>query len=156
MATTQPYKGYEGTADMDMERQVCRGKILFIDDVVTYEADSPRELQKEFEAAVEDYIETCTLVGKEPQRPLKGQFNVRITPALHRAATLRACQDRVSLNEVVGQALDAYVNAGTTEVRHSVRLIVEQSSEAHQTLVSTASAQTAPIWQSVEVSHVHH
>jgi predicted HicB family RNase H-like nuclease len=156
MATTQPYKGYEGTADMDMERQVCRGKILFIDDVVTYEADSPRELQKEFEAAVEDYIETCTHVGKEPQRPLKGQFNVRITPALHRAAALRACQDCVSLNEVVGQALDAYINAGTTEVRHSVRLIVEQSSEAHQTLVSTASAQTAPIWQSVEVSHVHH
>lgn len=156
MATTRPYKGYEGTADMDMERQVCRGKILFIDDVVTYESDSPRELQREFEAAVEDYIETCTLVGKEPQRPLKGQFNVRITPALHRAATLRACQDHVSLNEVVVQALGAYVNTGTTEVRHSVRLIVEQSPEAHQTLVSTASAQTAPIWQSVEVSHVHH
>lgn len=75
MATTQPYKGYEGTADMDMERQVCRGKILFIDDVVTYEADSPRGLQQEFEAAVDDYIETCALVGKEPQKPMKGQFN---------------------------------------------------------------------------------
>lgn len=156
MATTQPYKGYEGTADMDMERQVCRGKILFIDDVVTYEADSPSALQKEFEAAVDDYIETCALVGKDPQRPLKGQFNVRIPPALHRAVTLRACRDGISLNEVVVQALDAHVNTSTTEVRHSVRLIVEQSSETHQTLVSTASAQTAPIWQSVEVSHVHH
>lgn len=156
MANTKPYKGYEGTADMDMDRQVCRGKILFIDDLVTYEADSPRGLQHEFEAAVDDYIETCALVGKEPQRPLKGQFNVRIPPALHRAATLRACRDGISLNEVVVQALDAHVNTSTTEVRHSVRLIVEQSSEAHQTLVSTASAQTAPIWQSVEVSHVHH
>ena len=120
MATTQPYKGYEGTADMDMERQVCRGKILFIDDVVTYEADSPRGLQQEFEAAVDDYIETCALVGKEPQKPMKGQFNVRITPALHRAVSLHACREGISLNEAVGRALDAYVNAGTTEVRHSV------------------------------------
>ena len=41
-----------------MSRQVCRGKILFISDLVTYEAQSPVELQKEFELAVDDYIET--------------------------------------------------------------------------------------------------
>ena len=46
MATTRPYKGYEGTADMDMERQVCRGRILFIDDLVTYEAASPAALHQ--------------------------------------------------------------------------------------------------------------
>lgn len=155
MATAQPYKGYEGTADMDMERQVCRGKILFIDDVVTYEADSPRGLQQEFEAAVDDYIETCALVGKEPQKPMKGQFNVRIAPALHRAVSLHACREGISLNEAVGRALDAYVNAGTTEVRHSVRVIFEQSQEAPRTLTSTSSVQTAPVWQSLEVSHVH-
>ena len=38
-----------------MTRSVCRGKILFIDDLVTYEAASPATLQKEFEAAVDDY-----------------------------------------------------------------------------------------------------
>ena len=40
-----------------MTRSVCRGKILFIDDLVTYEAASPAKLQKEFEAAVDDYLE---------------------------------------------------------------------------------------------------
>ncbi len=54
------YKDYEGTAELDMERKVCRGKILFIDDLVTYEADTPAKLQHEFEAAVDDYIETCS------------------------------------------------------------------------------------------------
>jgi predicted HicB family RNase H-like nuclease len=151
MANTKPYKGYDGTADMDMERQVCRGKILFIDDLVTYEADSPSALQKEFEAAVEDYIETCALVGKTPQKPMKGQFNVRIAPALHKAASLRACRDGVSLNEVVGQALDAYVNPHT-EVTHNVRLTIEAPRESH-TFVATASSE--PRWASVGATHAH-
>ena len=104
------YKDYEGTAELDVSRGICRGKILFIDDLVTYESKIPAKLQKEFEAAVDDYLVACAAVGKEPQRPLRGLFNVRIAPALHRAATLRAVADRVSLNEIVGRALDAFVN----------------------------------------------
>lgn len=103
------YKDYEGTAELDMARCVCRGKILFISDLVTYEAALPSELQKEFEAAVDDYIETCKELDREPQKPLKGQFNVRIPPALHKAATLRAMTDSITLNDVVVHALDSYV-----------------------------------------------
>jgi len=104
------YKDYEGTAELDMTRGVCRGKILFITDLVTYEAALPGQLQKEFEAAVDDYLLTCEELNREPQRPLKGQFNVRIPPAMHRSATLRAIRDDASLNEVVVCALDAYLN----------------------------------------------
>jgi predicted HicB family RNase H-like nuclease len=105
------YKDYEGTAELDMARGVCRGKILFINDLVTYEASQPSELQKEFEAAVDDYVETCAELGREPQKSLKGQFNVRISQELHKASTLRALSDGVSLNDVVVKALDAYINA---------------------------------------------
>lgn len=61
------YKDYEGTAELDMTRGVCRGKILFIADLVTYESESPAGLQKEFESAVDDYLETCVALGKEAQ-----------------------------------------------------------------------------------------
>jgi predicted HicB family RNase H-like nuclease len=61
------YKEYEGIAEFDIDHGVYRGKVLFIDDLVTYEADSRRELQREFEAAVDDYIATCATLGKEPQ-----------------------------------------------------------------------------------------
>ena len=71
------YKDFEGSAELDMERQVCRGKLLFIDDLVTYEAASIANLQSEFEAAVDDYLETCKSLGRDPKRPLKGLFNVR-------------------------------------------------------------------------------
>lgn len=104
------YKDYEGIAELDMARGVCRGKILFINDLVTYEAAQPTELQKEFESAVQDYIETCAALGREPQKSLKGQFNVRIAPTIHKAATLKAVSEGTSLNDVVAKALDAYLN----------------------------------------------
>ena len=76
---------------------------------MTYESLTPDRLQSEFEAAVDDYIETCAEVGKEPQRPFKGLFNVRVPPALHRAAVLRATREGAALNEVVVKALSEYL-----------------------------------------------
>lgn len=61
------YGPYKGTVEVDLVNYVCRGKVLFIDDVVTYEADSLPELQGQFEAAVDDYINTCVEIGKDPQ-----------------------------------------------------------------------------------------
>lgn len=104
------YKGYEGSTEIDMERGVCRGKILFINDLVTYEAETPIKLKEEFEAAVDDYIETCNQLNRTPQKSLKGQFNVRILPELHRKAAMFAMGERLSLNEVVSRALTKYLD----------------------------------------------
>jgi predicted HicB family RNase H-like nuclease len=104
------YKDYEGTADVDMDSFVCRGKILFINDLVTYQAVTPAELQKSFEEAVEDYLTTCSELGRQPQKPLKGMFNVRVAPQLHKAATLKAHELGTSLNDIVTRALDGYLN----------------------------------------------
>lgn len=103
------YKGYEGTAVLDMERMVCRGKVLLIDDLVTYESAIPSELQKQFEEAVDDYIQTCAELGRPAKVPLKGQFNVRLSPAIHKQLVLRAASDDISLNEVVSRACEAYI-----------------------------------------------
>lgn len=103
------YKGYEGSAELDLARGVCRGKLLLINDLVTYESDSIAGLQGAFEEAVEDYIETCRELGRAPQVTLKGQFNVRLSPGLHRELILRAAQEEVSLNEVVSRACEAFV-----------------------------------------------
>ncbi len=145
------YKDYEGTAELDMARKVCRGKILFIDDLVTYEAASPAKLQEEFEAAVDDYIGTCVSLSREPQKPLKGQFNVRTPPALHKAAVLRALVDNVSLNEVVVRALDAFVNV-RADINHNVRITLDADPNSLQTLVSSASVNSQ--WE--VVSNVKH
>jgi predicted HicB family RNase H-like nuclease len=104
------YKDFEGSAEIDTDTLVCRGKILFVDDLVTYKANSPADLVREFHAAVDDYLETCALVGKAPQKPCKGQFNVRVTPEQHRQAQRRATEDNTSLNAVVTSALEHYLS----------------------------------------------
>ncbi|MBP6216295.1 MAG: type II toxin-antitoxin system HicB family antitoxin [Luteimonas sp.] len=110
------YKGYHGSVTPDMERGVLRGKLLFISDLVTYEADTLPGLRAEFEVAVDDYLATCEQLDRQPQQPASGSFNVRVGAERHRAAQVRAAADGVSLNEVVSRALDCYVS-NTREVR---------------------------------------
>jgi predicted HicB family RNase H-like nuclease len=134
------YKEFEGSAELDVKRGVCRGKILHIDDVVTYESKDVLRLQKEFEDAVVDYLETCNLIGKEPQKPCRGQFNVRVSPELHRAAARKAILENTSLNDVVRKALDAYLasTANTAfEMARSVQLSATKASVPNLAQVGT-------------------
>lgn len=104
------YKDFEGSVETDIQRNCCHGKILFIDDLVTYESATLKGLQKQFEEAVDDYLETCILVGKEPQKPFRGLFNVRVKPELHRAAVKKAAAEETSLNDLVSKALESYLS----------------------------------------------
>ena len=42
------------------------GKILGISDLVTFESEDAAGLKEEFESAVDDYLEFCKEVGKDP------------------------------------------------------------------------------------------
>lgn len=103
------YKGYTGSKVIDEESNGLHGRILFIDDLVTYEGERPLDLKAAFEAAVDDYIETCKSIGKEPQKPYTGLFNVRVSPELHKAAAVRAFAEGLSLNKVMVRALETYL-----------------------------------------------
>ena len=111
------YKDFEGSVETDIERNCCRGKILFIDDLVTYESETLQGLQKQFEESVEDYVETCKQIGKEPQKPFRGLFNVRVKPELHRAAVKKAAADETSLNDLVSKALESYLSKTSTVMK---------------------------------------
>lgn len=82
------YKGYEGSTVLDVTRGVYRGKILLINDLVTYESDPIKGLRKGFEEAVEEYLQTCHELKRTPQAPLKGEFNVHVSPTMYKELTL--------------------------------------------------------------------
>lgn len=149
---TLSYKGFEGTTEVDVSGKTLRGKILFIGDLITYKADTVAELQNEFEASVDDYIETCAMVGKEPQKPCKGLFNVRVPAALHREAVLRALADGVTLNDVVVKSMDAYLHASTQLVTNHTHLLVQVKDEKFRTL-SGVGSQAPGRWQGVTSVH---
>lgn len=125
MADVFEYNGYSGSIQTSLEDRCLFGKILFINDLVTYEAETITDLESEFIAAVDDYLLTCKEMGKDAQRPFKGSFNVRITPELHRKAALEAIKEEISLNELVDKAINAYVN------RHVQPVSVEHHNHHH-------------------------
>jgi len=53
------------------------------EDLVTFEAESARDLEVNFHNAVDAYLDTCQSLGREPQKTYKGIFNVQIAPTLH-------------------------------------------------------------------------
>ena len=65
---TLTYKSFTGSAEIDVEAGICFGRVLFINDLISYQSDTPRDLQSEFETAVEDYLETCDAISKEPEQ----------------------------------------------------------------------------------------
>lgn len=58
------YRGYIAKFDMDYPVIPYCGHIADIGDLVTFEAGTLDELEKQFRLAVDDYIEFCKEVGK--------------------------------------------------------------------------------------------
>jgi len=100
------YKGYYASVHFSSEDDVFYGKMLGIDDLVNFEGASVKELKEAFHEAVNDYLETCADLGKEPNKTYKGTFNVRISTDLHKAAAVYAAINNISLNDFVKTAID--------------------------------------------------
>ena len=103
------YKGYYTKIEFSAEDKVLFGKIEGIGDLVNFESESPETIEAEFHKAVDDYLAFCRDLGKSPEKPYKGMFNVRVTPELHRKAAIEADKRGESLNAFVVQAISAAV-----------------------------------------------
>lgn len=103
------YKGYAGSVKFIEEKDSFYGKIEFINDLVTFQGTSVKELKEDFRQAVDEYIEDCKELGKEPEKPFKGKFPARIKPELHKKAAFLALQKNISLNKYVEKAIEQAV-----------------------------------------------
>lgn len=105
MSNLLQYKDYYASVEFNTEDNVFHGKILAIADLVSFEGTSVSELIEAFHEAVDDYLETCAALGKEPNKTYKGSFNVRIPSALHKEAALFAATQNISLNDFIKSAI---------------------------------------------------
>ncbi|MEM9509848.1 MAG: type II toxin-antitoxin system HicB family antitoxin [Cyanobacteria bacterium P01_E01_bin.35] len=99
------YKGYEATIEYDEVDQIFFGRVINTRDIISFDGESVAELKKSFEAVIEEYLEDCRQEGKEPNKVFSGQFNLRITPELHRKLSIKAKKQNVSLNTLVEEVL---------------------------------------------------
>jgi len=65
MANTIEYKGYIGSIEYSSEDKCFFGKLEMIDDLVTFEATTALELEENFQAIVDEYLETCHTLSRE-------------------------------------------------------------------------------------------
>ena len=104
------YKDYIGTVSYSAESDVFYGKIQGINDTVTFEGKSTTELKNAFKESIDDYLETCESLGKNPDKTYKGVFNVRVNKDLHKRAALAASRKQISLNDFVKKAIAFALN----------------------------------------------
>ncbi len=107
--TMMHYKGYEASVEFDEEAEIFHGEVLNLRDVITFQGRSASELKQAFAESVEDYLTFCRERGEEPEKPFSGQFVVRTPPVLHKALSLAAKREGVSLNKWITTALERAV-----------------------------------------------
>jgi predicted HicB family RNase H-like nuclease len=101
--TVLKYKDFQGS--VSFEDGVLVVQILHIDDLIIAECDSASKVEETFRDLVDDYVETCAATGKEPGKPFRGSFNVRVDPQLHKKAAMSAAAEKMSLNAWVESAI---------------------------------------------------
>ncbi len=98
------YKDYQGLVTFEDDHLVV--SILHIDDMISTTFTDAKEAPDVFRELVDDYIETCASLGREPDKSFKGSFNVRVSPELHRRAAMTAAEEGKSLNSWTAQAME--------------------------------------------------
>ena len=103
---TMNYKGYIGSVDYSEEDNCLYGKVLgMCKDAITYEGENVNDLRKDFEGAVDDYLNSCAAAGIQPHKSYSGNLNVRLTPEIHSHIALLAQQAGMTINAYLKETL---------------------------------------------------
>lgn len=122
------HNGYSGSVEVSLEDGCLHGKILFIEDIITYEGGNVEELKNSFIEAVDRYLAYCDETGRPANKPYSGTFNVRIGQELHRKAAQEAFCRGVKLNDFVAQCIKSGLEQNEPAK-------IEQHTHHHQNVV---------------------
>lgn len=105
------YKGYTGTVEYDAGDRIFHGRVIGITDLVSFEGTSVEELEADFRAGIDSYLQGCREHGVEAQRPYSGRFVLRLSPEVHRDASIAARLARSSMNNWIIGAIQMRLDA---------------------------------------------
>lgn len=110
---TMTYRDYAARVQYSEEDGCFVGHLAGIRDVIGFHGQSVAELRSAFEEAVDDYLDTCKKLNRDPNRPYSGQFRLRVPPELHARAAMVAETKGKSLNAWVSEVIERGVAAAT-------------------------------------------
>ncbi len=99
------YKGYHAKISFDAQDSLFIGEVFGINDSLNFHGASVAELKDAFHHCIDNYLDVCKKIQKNPDKEFKGNFNIRIPSDLHRKLALEATRHDVSLNQFIKDVL---------------------------------------------------
>lgn len=105
MKDVMKYKDFIGSVHYASEDRVFYGKVEGINDLISFEGSTVDELEEGFKYMVDKHIEDCNRQDIPIEKSYKGNLNIRLSPDLHKKATLNASLKGISLNQYINNAI---------------------------------------------------
>lgn len=105
MKNTMTYRGYVASMEFDPDDNILVGRVLDIDDIISFHGESVAGFARAFHEAVDDYVAACEKLGQTPEKPASGRLMLRVDPVVHAAAIKAAAHTGQSLNRWAEQVL---------------------------------------------------
>ena len=93
------YKNYTAKIEFSDEDECFIGHLVGINDIIGFHGDSVMALKEAFAEAVEDYLDACARINKDPQKPYSGNLMLRVPPQVHAAVATAAQVQGKSINQ---------------------------------------------------------
>ena len=110
MDNIMTYKGYWAEIKYSDEDEWFCGKIEGLkDSLILFEGQTVKELKKDFEDAIDSYLDNCKKNNEVPEQQCKGSLNVRLGTELHTKAKMKSIEEHISINELIKNAVASYL-----------------------------------------------
>lgn len=108
MIDSMHYKGYTASMVFDPEDQIIVGRILGVDDNISFHGESVVEFESRFHAAIEDYLAASKELGSATEKPASAKvmlfaliFTDKPGHSAVRASSLQAHIEWLELNQAL-------------------------------------------------------
>ena len=112
MKNIMKYRGYWAEIRYSDEDECFCGEIEGLkNDSISFEGETVKELKKDFKDAIDNYLSVCEANNWKLEKQAKGSLNVRLGVELHNKAKMKSIEKNISINELIKQAVIAYLKA---------------------------------------------
>ncbi len=108
---TMTYKGYFAKINFDERDSIFWGKVIGIQENITFEGETVAQLTEDFHNAIDHYLVDCKKQGLTPAKPYSGKLTLRVPPGIHAKIAVAAAHAGKSLNKWVTDTLDQVVHS---------------------------------------------
>ncbi|MDQ2829335.1 MAG: type II toxin-antitoxin system HicB family antitoxin [Chloroflexota bacterium] len=122
------YKGYSSHVEFDDEADILHGRVIDIQDVITFQGETVAEIHQAFHDSVDDYLEFCQELGREPEKPLSEHLIFRTSPERHRRIYLAA--------KKAGESINSWMDNVLSEAADEALRLFDASMEERQDAVA--------------------